>query len=74
MERLKQNRTASFIAVTLIYIIAVMVGITLYKTLDLPWWLSLLIADVAATLSHLPLACCLETHRCMTRIGVFSPP
>ena len=49
MKRLKQNRAASFVAVTLVYIIAMVVGIAVYKMLDLPWWLSLLIADVAAT-------------------------
>lgn len=49
MKRLKQNRAASFVAVMLVYIIATVVGIAVYKMLDLPWWLSLLIADVAAT-------------------------
>lgn len=49
MKRLKQNRAASFVAVTLVYIIATVVGIAVYRMLDLPWWLSLLIADVAAT-------------------------
>ena len=49
MKRLKQNRAASFVAVTLVYIIATVVGIAVYRVLDLPWWLSLLIADVAAT-------------------------
>ena len=49
MEKLKQNRVASFIAVALVYLIATLVGIIVYNTLDLSWWLSLLIADVAAT-------------------------
>ena len=49
MKRLKQNRAASFVAVALVYIIATVVGIAVYRMLDLPWWLSLLIADVAAT-------------------------
>ncbi len=49
MKKLKQNRTASFIAVTLVYIIVAIVGIAIYKMSDTPWWLSLLIADVAAT-------------------------
>ena len=49
MKKLKQNRTASFIVVTLVYIIAAVVGVAVYKTLDLPWWQSLLIADIAAT-------------------------
>ena len=49
MKRLKQNRAASFVAVALVYIIATVVGIVVYRMLDLSWWLSLLIADVAAT-------------------------
>ncbi len=49
MKTLKQHRVASFVAVTLVYIIATVAGIIVYRTLDLTWWLSLLIADVAAT-------------------------
>ena len=49
MKKLKQNRVASFVAVTLVYIIATVVGITVYGMFDFPWWLSLLIADIAAT-------------------------
>ena len=41
----------SFIAVTLVYIIAAMIGIVAYQAIDemFDWWISLLIADVAAT-------------------------
>ena len=46
MNKLKQNRAASFVAVTLVYIIATVVGVLAYRTLTLDWWLSLLIADV----------------------------
>lgn len=49
MKAFKQSRTASFIAVTLVYILAAAVGILVYRRLTLDWWLSLLIADVAAT-------------------------
>lgn len=49
MKKLKQNRVASFVAVTLVYIIATVVGIMVYGMLYFPWWLSLLIADIAAT-------------------------
>lgn len=49
MKKLKQNRVASFVAVTLVYIVAAVVGVTVYGMLDFPWWLSLLIADIAAT-------------------------
>ena len=49
MNTIKQNRAASFLAVALIYIAASAVGILVYLTLDLPWWLSLLAADILAT-------------------------
>jgi len=49
MQKLKQNRAASFIIVALVYVIATAVGIVTYNVLDLSWWLSLLIADVVAT-------------------------
>ena len=49
MNKLKQNRAASFIAVTLVYIIATGMGVAVYLVLSFDWWLSLLIADVAAT-------------------------
>lgn len=51
MNRLKQSRAASFIAVTLVYIFATAVGVLVYRALTLDWWLSLLIADVAATVA-----------------------
>ena len=49
MHKLKHNRTMSFIAVTLVYIIASAVGVLVYRALTLDWWLSLLIADTVAT-------------------------
>ena len=49
MHALKQNRTASFIVVALVYVIAATVGILTYNALNLSWWLTILIADVAAT-------------------------
>ena len=51
MNRLKQNRAASFATVTLVYIITTVVGVLTYRALALEWWLSLLIADVAATVT-----------------------
>lgn len=51
MNRLKQNRAASFITVTFVYIIAASVGVVTYRSLAFDWWLSLLIADVAATVA-----------------------
>ncbi len=49
MKKLKQNRTASFVTVTLVYILATILGVYVYRTLALEWWLSLLVADVVAT-------------------------
>lgn len=51
MNKLKQSRAASFIAVALVYIFATVVGVAVYRTLALDWWFSLLIADVAATVA-----------------------
>ncbi len=49
MNRLKQSNIASFIIIADVYILASLVGILCYRALPLDWWLSLLIADVAAT-------------------------
>ncbi len=49
MNKLKQNRAASFAAVALVYIIATVAGVLVYRALALDWWLSLLVADTAAT-------------------------
>lgn len=49
MRKIKQNRAASFTAVTLVYILAAVAGVVTYRRLELDWWLSLLIADIAAT-------------------------
>lgn len=50
MGGFKQNRAASFVVVTLVYIVAAAVGIAVYHAFDFAWWLNLLIADVAATI------------------------
>lgn len=44
-----KNRTASFVIVTLVYVLATVAGIVIYRALSFDWWLNLLIADVAAT-------------------------
>ena len=49
MNAIKQNRVASFIIITVIYILATIVGIAVYRILPFDWWLDLLIADVSAT-------------------------
>ena len=52
MNKLKQNRAVSFIVVTLVYIIATVVGVLAYRALTLDWWLSLLIADAAGAVAN----------------------
>lgn len=49
MNKLKENRAASFLVVTAVYILAAVAGILLYRALPMSWWLALLIADAAAT-------------------------
>jgi steroid 5-alpha reductase family enzyme len=50
MQKLKTNRTASFIIIAIIYVLAIITGIVVYKILSFDWWLNLLLADVAATI------------------------
>ena len=47
---MKQNRAFSFIAVALVYILALAVGIVTYLFLPFSAWLNLLIADTVATI------------------------
>ncbi len=49
MRKLKENRAASFIVVLLVYILASYIGVLVYGRLNFDWWLSLLIADIVAT-------------------------
>lgn len=50
MRSPKQSRTASFIVIALIYVLAGAVGIAVYNLLAFDWWLNLLVADMAATI------------------------
>ena len=50
MQKIKQNRLSSFIIITVIYILAIITGIVVYKLLNFEWWLNLLLADIAATI------------------------
>lgn len=50
MQKLKQNRIASFFIVLAVYVIATIVGVITFNALNLSWWLSLLIADAVATI------------------------
>jgi steroid 5-alpha reductase family enzyme len=49
MGKLKKNRALSFLIVVAIYALATVVGVVTYNILTFDWWLSLLIADVVAT-------------------------
>lgn len=44
-----KNRTLSFVIVAVVYILAAVLGIFVYRWLPFAWWLNLLIADTAAT-------------------------
>ena len=50
MRKIKESRVASFIAVGIIYILSAVLGIIIYNYLDFPFYISLLIADVASTI------------------------
>jgi steroid 5-alpha reductase family enzyme len=47
--KIKESRALSFTAVAIVYIIAALAGVAIYRALSLPFWLALLIADVGAT-------------------------
>lgn len=49
MKSIKENRVLSFIIITIIYILAIFVGILTYNSLNFSVWLNLLIADSVAT-------------------------
>ena len=50
MRKLKESRALSFAVIAVIYIIATIAGVATYKALGFDWWLSLLVADVVATI------------------------
>ena len=47
---MKHNRALSFLVIGMVYILAGAVGLFVYRSLELSWWLALLAADVAATI------------------------
>ena len=49
MKRLKKSRTLSFAIIAIVYVIAVITGVLIYKATPYCWWLALLFADVGAT-------------------------
>lgn len=50
-KNIKDSRSASFIIVALVYVLAALVGIVVYRALDFDWRVNLLLADVAATVA-----------------------
>ena len=52
MDKIKQSRPLSFVIIALVYAIAIVGGIFIYRALisHLDFWLSLLIADICATI------------------------
>ena len=49
MRRIKESRAASFAVIFIIYALAAVFGVWCFGLFDLPWWVSLLIADTLAT-------------------------
>ncbi|MBR3308465.1 MAG: DUF1295 domain-containing protein, partial [Lachnospiraceae bacterium] len=47
---MKENRFLSFFIITIIYILATVVGVLVWHFLPFAYWLNLLLADVAATI------------------------
>ena len=50
MQKLKETRTASFIVIIAIYILAIITGVLVYRLLNFDWWINLLMADITATI------------------------
>ena len=46
---IKKNRSLSFVAVSLVYILAMVVGVVTFRALSFDFWINLLIADILAT-------------------------
>ena len=55
--KIKENRALSFIIVAIVYIIATVAGIFIYRALPFSFWLNLLIADVASTVITFIFSC-----------------
>lgn len=49
MNRFKDNRIFSFLAILVIYALAIWLGIAVYQKLPFAYWMNLLLADIAAT-------------------------
>ena len=57
---MKKNRIASLITILLIYIVATIVAILIYKNLNFSFWINLLIADIGATVFVFMFSCILN--------------
>lgn len=51
MKSIKNDRIISFVIIAIVYVLAAVGGIITYQSLNFVWWLSLLIADAAATVA-----------------------
>ena len=60
IRSLKENRAVSFAVIFIVYILAGAGGIIVYNLLSTPVWLSLLIADIAATIITFLFSCILS--------------
>lgn len=49
MKKITENRAFSYIIITIVYILATLAGVFVYRSLDFDWWLRLLVADAVAT-------------------------
>ena len=49
MEKIKESRKLSFLFITLVYIVSTLGALLIYPMLSTPWWISLLIVDIIAT-------------------------
>jgi steroid 5-alpha reductase family enzyme len=50
MQKIKESRVLSFVIVALIYIVSTIGALLIYPLLPLPWWASMLIVDILATI------------------------
>lgn len=50
MNKLKHNRLLSFVVISIVYVLATICAIKVYNSLNYSWWISLLLADVVATI------------------------
>ena len=74
MKVLKQNRAASFIAVTFVYILATAIGVLTYQAITIDWWLSLLVADAAATVTTFIFSLIFQNASVYDPYWSFQPP